>query len=175
MGTTAVVGVPDKWSFSLNATNRLVLDGLSGLGNSWTLRDANGTAVRSGNLGGVGVMVLAAGAYTLEVQANGTAALGTYSLRLLDVGAAQALSLDQANTANSRSGFGRTSAGGAIDWIDTRRHQRSPGAGQAPAALIGALTLIRPPMAILTSRTFCPGLVTGRQTRIFASNRSLPS
>ena len=98
-GTTTAVGVPDKWNFSLGATNRMVFDGLSGLGNNWALRDASGAVVRSGNLSAVGVMVLAAGAYTLEVQANSAAALGAYSLRVLDVGTAQTLTLDQVNTA----------------------------------------------------------------------------
>lgn len=94
--STAVLGVPDKWNFTLNAPTRVVVDGLTGLGNTWRLRAGDGSLIKSGSLGDIEFLPLAAGAYTLEVQGDSAAVLGTYSLRMLDVAAAEMLTLDQA-------------------------------------------------------------------------------
>ena len=95
-GATRAVGVPDKWNFALNAPSRLVVDGLSGLGSNWKLRAADGSLVKSGSFSNTDMLVLAAGTYTLEVRADNVVDLGNYSFRLLDVAAAETLTLDQA-------------------------------------------------------------------------------
>jgi len=95
-GITSAVGVPDKWSFALNAPSRLVVDGLTGLGSRWKLRAADGSLIKSGSFGSADVLILGAGAYTLEVQADSAADLGGYSFRLLNAANAEILTLDQA-------------------------------------------------------------------------------
>ncbi|MFT5535257.1 MAG: hypothetical protein ACI802_003521, partial [Candidatus Paceibacteria bacterium] len=105
-GSTMTVGVPDLWQLSLTAPRRLVLDALAGAGHNWKIRGADGVVLQTGSFGNADVVVLAAGAYTVEVQADNVAAMGDYGLRMIDVATAELLTLDQATSATLASVHG---------------------------------------------------------------------
>ncbi|QNM95072.1 CARDB domain-containing protein [Chitinimonas koreensis] len=94
-GNTTMVGVPDRWRVVLDAPGRLLIDGLAGHDAGWTLRTADGSAVKTGRLDTVDMAVLAAGVYTLEIAADSAATLGDYSFRLLDLAGTAALPLGE--------------------------------------------------------------------------------
>ncbi|MCB1942384.1 MAG: LEPR-XLL domain-containing protein, partial [Candidatus Accumulibacter sp.] len=94
-GRTQVTGLADEWRFSLDRPTRLLVDGLTGAGNRWTLRGADRSPISSGSCDGNTLLVLDAGAYTLAVQADRPDELGAYAFRLLDFATATTLPLDQ--------------------------------------------------------------------------------
>jgi hypothetical protein len=94
-GQLSVTGVPDQYHFVSNGPALLMFDALAGSGLSWTLRAADGTAVKSGSLDALSPVRVGAGVYTLEISAASAASLGNYALRMLDLAQAAPLPLDQ--------------------------------------------------------------------------------
>ncbi|HEX8961620.1 MAG TPA: CARDB domain-containing protein, partial [Rhodocyclaceae bacterium] len=84
VGSIDAQGLSDTWNFTLNASRRVVFDALSGTGVSWSLLNAAGTTLRSGDMRSPAIFDLGAGDYRLAVTGAGYTVPGAYGFRLLD-------------------------------------------------------------------------------------------